>query len=250
MKKTSLLILLLIFMALSACTPKATASSTPTSILVATGDVLTPVPSDLPTDVATDMPVVTATANLSTDQKQYTNDQFKFGFKYPSSWFGPDEYISGNTLRLAVGSDVVYPYGEVPQTPSAVKNSYLVVIQYTKNNQNNGDPNTLYQTLANMKDGESTSGARSVMTRVRAIQLGRFDGFEYISTVSETAQTEYFYTRSVLLLDKQTSDLITILAQPNNVEAPDVAKRPDVYKSIEADNLPMLYQIIESITVE
>lgn len=247
MKKTSLLILLLILMGISACTPKATASPTPTSILVATDDMLTPVPSDLPTDVATDMPVVTATANPSADQKQYTNDQFKFAFKYPSNWFGPDEYISDNTLRLAVGSDVVYPYGQVPETPSNVKNSYLVVIQYTKNTANTVDP---YQTLEKMKDGESTSGARGLLTRVRALQVGRFEGFEYISTVSATAQTEYFYTRNVLLLDKQTNDLITIIAQPNNVEVPDLTKRPDVYQSIDAANLPILYKIIESITAE
>jgi hypothetical protein len=229
MKTTFPLFLLLVLIGVSACAPKTTASPTQTPV---------PVVTDAPTAV---------TATDVADEKQYTNDAFKFRFKYPSNWFGPDEYISDNTLRLAVGSDVVYPYGEVPETPSDVKNSYLVVIQYTKNATNTVD---LYQTLEKMKDGESTSGARGLLTRVRALQVGRFDGFEYISTVSATAQTEYFYTRNVLLLDKQTNDLITIIAQPNNVEVPDLAKRADLYQSIDAANLPMLYKIIESITAE
>ncbi len=149
--------------------------------------------------------------------KLYTNNTFGFGFQYPFNWFGPGEYISDGTLRVEVGSDKVYPYGEPPEQPSDVKNSYNVVIQYTKNNQNSFWKDT-YQSLQNLKDGESLSGAKSLIIRVRQLDIGRFKGFEYISTLSETAQTDHVYGREVMLFDEQTNDLLTIMGQPNNVE--------------------------------
>ncbi len=240
MKKTIPLILSMLFLAISACAPQATAS--PTQPPTDEPAVMT----ETPAPVATDMPTA---VDPPTGKKQYTNSAFKFGFKYPSNWFGPDEYISEQTLRLAVGSDVVYPYGEVPETPSEVKNSYLVVIQYTKNNQNDYWKDT-YQSLANLKDGESLSGARNLTIRVRELQLGRFDGFEYISTLSETAQTEHVYAREIMLFDKQTNDLLSIMAQPNNVEVADPAKWREVYQSIDEANLSILREIVESITAE
>ena len=240
MKKTSTLLLFAIVLTISACTPQATAIPMP---LPATEPAM-PVETHPPIAVSP-----TETAQSAT-LKLYTNSAFKFGFKYPSNWFGPDEYVSGNTLRLAIGSDVVYPYGEVPETPSEVKNSYLVVIQYTKNNQGDNGKDISYQALANMKDGEALSGARNLTIRVRELHLGRFDGFEYISTVSETAQTEYFYTRVILLLDKQTNDLLSILGQPNNVEVGNGASWRDAYQAIDEANLPLFHKIVESIAAE
>jgi hypothetical protein len=240
MKKSLNLLLLTVILAISACAPQTTAA--PTSL-----PATQPAPiTETPAPVTPDTPKIPDT---STDKKQYTNETFKFGFKYPATWFGPDEYISGDTLRLAVGSDVVYPYGEVPEIPSEVKNSYLVVIQYTKNNQNDYWKET-YQALANMKDGESLSGAKNLTIRVRELHLGRFDGFEYISTLSETAQTEHVYLREVILVDKQSNDLLTIMGQPNNVEVSDPAKWRDVYQSIDEANLSTFHEIVESITAE
>ncbi|MBK7455848.1 MAG: hypothetical protein IPJ46_19660 [Anaerolineales bacterium] len=50
----------------------------------------------------------------------------------------PREYISDQTLRIEVGTDKVYPYGtDLAERKSYdLKNSYNVVIQYSKNDQN------------------------------------------------------------------------------------------------------------------
>jgi hypothetical protein len=240
MKKNLTIFLLTIVLTISACAPRATAAPTPP-------------PTDEPTTIAdATAPAVTDTPtapDTSTDKKQYTNETFKFGFKYPAEWFGPDEYISGDSLRVAVGSDTVSPYGEAPETPSEVKDSYQVVIQYTKNNQNDYWKET-YQSLTNMKDGESLSGAKSLTIRVRALQLGRFEGFEYISTLSDTAQTDHVYIRNVILVDTQTNDLLSIMGQPNNVEVSDPANWRDDYQRLDEANLAIFDEIVESITTE
>ncbi len=147
-----------------------------------------------------------------------------------------------------MGSDSVYPYGNPPETPSEVKNSYNVVVQYEKNNQNPYWKDT-YQSLQNLKDGESLSGARSLITRVRQVELGRFIGYEYIFTLPESAQTEHVYGREVMLFDEQTNDLLTIMGQPNNVEVSNGANWRDVYRSIDEANLELFNEIVDSITV-
>ena len=185
--------------------------------------------------------------NAPTNQKNYSNSTFGLSFLYPSDWFGPDEYISGQILRVAVGSDVVLPYGETPDQPSEVKNSYLVVIQFTQNDQV-GSSNEVYQSLSNMKDGESFSTPRSLTIRVRQLMLGRFTGFEYITTLPETAQTEHVYTRNVILTDGQ-SNLISMLGTPNNVEVSSGMDWRVVYQSIDEANFESFHAILESITV-
>ena len=231
MKKSMSLILCAFILALSACAPQATVAPTQP-------------PMDEPTAIA-ETPVPEPSSAPAT--KSYTNSDFGFAFQYPADWFGPDEYISEQTLRLAIGSDVVYPYGEPPEEPSKVKNSYSVVIQYTKNNQNNFFNDT-YQSLMKMQDGESLSGTRSLITRVRQIQMGRFEGFEYTATLSETAQTERFYTREVLLVDKQSNDLLTIMGQPDNVEVGEGTNWREVYQALDEANTAVFRQIVESIT--
>jgi hypothetical protein len=181
-------------------------------------------------------------------QKSYTNSEFGFGFQYPSDWFGPSEYVSGQTLRVEVGSDKVYPYGEIPDQPSDVKSSYDVVIQYTKNNQNSYWKDD-YQSLTDLKDGGSLSGERNLLIRIRSLTVGRFKGFEYITTLSETAQTDRLYIRSVTLFDEQTNDLVTIMGQPDNVEVGNGENWLDAYKKIDEANLAFFHQIVESMTV-
>ncbi|MCJ7567530.1 MAG: hypothetical protein MUO58_08325, partial [Anaerolineales bacterium] len=104
--------------------------------------------------------------------KSYTNNTFGFGFQYPSSWFGPDEYISDQNLRVEVGSDKVYPYGtDRMEQIYGIKNSYYVLIQYSKNDQNPYWKDT-YQSLLKLQDGESLSSARSLVIRVRQLEVG------------------------------------------------------------------------------
>jgi hypothetical protein len=90
--------------------------------------------------------------------------------------------------------------------------------------------------------------ARSLTIRVRQLELGPFKGFEYIATLSETAQTEPFYTREVLLVDEQTNDLLTITGSPNNVAVG--ADWREAYRLVDEANLSLFNQIVESITVE
>ncbi len=203
-----------------------------------------------------DLSVPTESANMipptaaedSAAHKTYTNSQFGLSFQFPASWFGPDEYISDSVLRVAVGSDVVYPYGEVPAQPSEVLNSYLVVLQYSKNDQNLYWKDN-YQALMGLQDGESSSDGRGLIIRVRQIEFGQFKGFEYIATLSESAQTEAAYSREVILVDEQ-SNLITIAGRPNNVEVPSGTAWRDVYKMIDEQNLAFFHKIVESITVQ
>ena len=226
MKKTLITTLLMMILTVSACAPQLTATPLP---------VMTEAPQ---------IPVTEVPA-----EKSYTNSGFGFGFQFPSNWFGPEEYISDPILRVEVGSDKVYPYGTDPaERVYELKNSYNVVIQVSKNDQNQVWKDT-YQTLVNLKDGESVSDARSLTIRVRQFSLGGFEGIEYISTLSETAQTEAVYARQVILINPQTNDLITVMGQPINVEVNDGANWRDVYQSIDEANLAVFREIVESITV-
>jgi hypothetical protein len=230
MKKNFTIFLLTIMLA--ACSPQPAVLPEP-AVLV-------------PTAAASTIPP-TAVEDSAT-HKTYTNSQFGLSFQYPAGWFGPDEYISDSVLRVAVGSDVVYPYGEVPSQPSEVLNSYLVVLQYSKNDQNLYWKDN-YETLTGLQDGESSSDGRGLIIRVRQIEVGPFTGFEYIATLSESAQTEPAYSREVILVNAQ-SNLITIAGRPNNVEVPNGAAWRDIYKMIDEQNLALFHQIVESITVQ
>jgi hypothetical protein len=232
MKKIFTPFLLIFVFATSACAPLAAPA---TASLPGIGPVSSPVP---PTEV-----------KPSAALKVYTNDMFGLSFQFPPNWYGPSEYVSDGTLRVEVGSDVVYPYGEQPEHPSGVKNSYNVVIQYTKNNQNLYWSDT-YQSLQTLKDGESLSSARSILIRVRQLNLGKFIGFEYITTLPESAQTDHVYIRSIILLDKQTNDLLSILGQPNNVEVNQGAAWRDVYQALDEANLTSFEEIVKSLTIK
>jgi len=88
-----------------------------------------------------------------------------------------------------------------------------------------------------------------MIIRVRQLELGRFKGFEYISTLSETAQTEHVYGREVILIDEQ-SNLLTVFGTPSNVEVSNSEEWRDVYQMIDEANLTIFHEIIETITIE
>ena len=238
MKKTLPVLLLSILLA-TACAPRVT--STP----------LPPVATQSATSVATNTPiaVMPTPAETPVTPQSYSNSSFGISFQFPFDWFGPDEYISGQTLRVEVGSDIVYPYGNPPETPAGANNSYHVVIQYMKNNQNQFWKDT-YQSLQNLKDGESVSDARSLIIKVKQLDLGRFTGFEYIFTLPETAQTDHVYGREVMLLDGQTNDMLTITGQPNNVEVSNGSNWRDIYRTIDEANLTSFNEIVQSLSVK
>jgi hypothetical protein len=207
-----------------------------------------PAETVIPVQTQPDIVVPTTAAEESAKHKTYTNEQFGLSFQYPASWFGPDEYFSDPILRVAVGSDVVQPYGGSPTEPTGVVNSYLVVLQYSQNDQNQYWKDN-YQIVLNLQDGESLSDGRGLIIRVREIDLGRFKGFEYIATLSENAQSEASYSREVILVDEQ-SNLITVSGRPNNVEVPSGSAWRDIYKMIDEQNLAFFHDIVESITAQ
>ena len=226
MKKTIALLIPLVLFSLSACLPHPSVD-----------------PAPLPAEEILAQPPLSETAPAQ--DKQYANTDFSLSFSYPIDWFGPDEYVSGDTLRVAIGSDVVYPYGTDRSDQVLTRpNSYYVVVQYTKNNQNSFWLDT-YQKLTAMQDGESLSDARSRIIRVRQLTLGNFSGFEYIATLSDTAQTEPVYSREVILVDDQ-SNLLTISGSPNNVEIPAGANWRDLYRAVDEQYQDTFHAILES----
>ena len=102
----------------------------------------------------------------------------------------------------------------------------------------------------NLKDGESSSDGRGLIIRIGELNLGGFKGIEYISTLSETAQTEPVYVRQVILFRDQSDDLLSIMGQPNNVEVNDEANWRDVYRIVDEENSVIFHEIVESITVQ
>lgn len=247
MNKTIIaLFLLSVLLTMQACAPRAAAPAqpTPTPQITEVAATATPAPSATPPD-ATLLPTE---PDPSTLWKPYANSDFGLRFQVPPGWFGPDVYAVENTLRLEVGSDVVYPYGTSPEERiTTLKNAYYVTIQYARNDQNTYWRETL-QSLAGLQDGEALSDARSLIIKVRDLRLGRYQGAEFISTLSETAQTEPVYARQVILVDEQ-SNLLTVMGSPANVETGGAGWR-EAYRQVDADNQEIFRQMVESIAVE
>jgi hypothetical protein len=234
------LFLWMIILLMSTCSPIVTAAPTPLPATETTAPVPTQIPvTASPTEV-----------DQSDIWKLYTNSAFGFSFQYPSTWFGPDEYVSDQTLHLSVGSDIVYPHGTSGEEQIyAIANSYYVVIQYMQNKPDHFWSD-FYQALAMLQDGESLRGNRSLIIRVRQLDHGGFTGFEYISTLSEMAQTEYFYSREIILYNEQSNDLLTIMGSPNNVEISDGTDWRAAYQMVDEANLDIFHQVVESIVIE
>jgi hypothetical protein len=255
---------LILLLLLSACS--STSTSMPEAQSQLTPSALLPTATNLPTEIPTptvtqDLAAITLTTETPLDPatgwKSYTDSSTGLSFQFPPAWYGPDVYAFDQGVRLEVGSDKVYPYGTDPLDRVYEKqNSYYVVIQYTKNSNHwtldeyrqNQPWSETYLSLLNLKDGESRSGLRDLVTRVRKVQVGGFEGLEFISTLSETAQTDMSYARQVVLFDKDLNAL-TIMGTPNNVEVPDKSAWREVYSQIDQANLDNFHKIVESIAV-
>jgi hypothetical protein len=227
MNKAITFLIPLTLFSLSACLPHPSVDSAP-----------------LPVEETLAQPSLSSTSLA--ENNRYANTDFGLSFSYPSDWFGPDEYVSGDTLRIAIGSDVVYPYGTDRADQALTRpNSYYIVVKYTKNNWNTYWQDT-YQNLTAMQDGESLSDIRSRIIRVRQINLDDLHGFEYIATLSDTAQTEPIYSREVILVDDQ-SNLLTISGSPNTVEIPAGADWRDHYRAVDEQYQDIFNSILASM---
>lgn len=234
MNRISVPIMFLIVCMISACSFSVTVPSLPAK---------TEVPQ-IPTASST------ATTAPSPELRPYYNDMMGLSFQYPSNWFGPDEYISDQTLRVEVGSDKVYPYGTgLEERIYEQRNSYYVVIQFSRNDQTQYWKD-IYQSLLTLKDGEewSTDG-HGVMIRVGELTIREFSGIEFISTLPIEAQTEPVYSRHILLFDGQ-SNLLSIMGTPNNVDFSIAENWRDAYRMVDEANIEVFHQIARSVSIK
>jgi hypothetical protein len=229
MRKLILPLLLIVSTTLAACSPQ---TATPAE----TAEI--PLPT-LTTATAT------PEATSATDQL-YSNADFGLSFTFPKDWYGPDEYVSGDSLRVAVGSDVVYPYGtDLAEQKPTRSNTYQIVLQFDRSDSNEAWPNT-FDRLASLQDGQEISDIRSKLIRVRALSLGNYQGYEYIATLADTASTEPVYSRVILLRDDQ-GHLLNLMGSPNNVEIPRGQGWKELFTQIDAENQPLFAALYESL---
>ena len=99
-----------------------------------------------------------------------------------------------------------------------------------------------------MKDGETKSDLRSKLIRIKQTNIGNYKGVEYISTLSETAQTEWLYSREVFLIN-DNYDTVRIQGSPNNVEVVNKSEWKTAYQQIDEANLPIFRDLVNSISL-
>jgi len=220
-------------------------------------DEITFPPTEIVQDIPDSTPTPEATENPFGDWTEYTNETTGFKYLYPTDWYGPEVYESEGSLRIEVGSDLVYPYGtDRTEQTTTIPDSYYITVQYFENIQGrNWDDFTnsgwidSYLGLLNMEDGESITTARSLTIRVREFSLGDFQGLEYIATLPDTAQTERVYIREIMAFDGNLNWL-RITGSPNLVEITDPENWKDDYRRVDQANLEFFSRLAESIVIK
>ena len=202
------------------------------------------------------MPPPEPTENPFGDWMEYTNESIQFRFLYPSDWYGPEVDQQEGSLRVEVGSDVVYPYGtDRTEQITTIPDSYSITIIYFENTTgrtwddfvNNGWID-IYLGLLDLQDGESITTLRSLSIREREVSLGNFTGLEYIVTLSDTAQTEIGYIREVMAFDEELNWL-RVIGSPQMVEIADESKWKDDYIRVDQAYLDIFRTLVESIII-
>lgn len=233
---------LLSLLALAACAqqqPTAVPTVEPPAAIKSPTSTVAVVPTEQPTDVP---------PQATPSTKEYVNSTLGLRFQFPAAWQGPDVYEWENGVRLEVGTDVVYPYGTgLDERHYTLADAYTVTVQYDA--KGSRQPDAMAADLLELADGESVSGPRSQITRVRAVQVGGFSGVEYIVTLPDSAQTEFFYTRNVMLSDAQ-SNLLSIMGNPNNVQPAEGESLRDAYQRVDAVHEQAFHNLVDSIQVE
>ena len=78
-------------------------------------------------------PTPEATHNPYGDWMEYSNELIGFRYLFPAAWYGPEVNETEDSLRLVVGSDLVYPYGtDRTEQITTIPDSYYITIQYFK----------------------------------------------------------------------------------------------------------------------
>lgn len=188
---------------------------------------------------------------LNSNTLTYKDDKFNVTYNYPKDWFGPDIYNYENGFRFEIGNAKVYPYGtDRSERQYPTGNNYFIVAQFDKRpTENEGYALTQYNTLKDLKEGDSIKNMRNLTTKVRNININinGLTGVEYISTLSETAQTEMFYIREAILVNSN-QDTITIRGSADGVIIEDVANWKSYYEDIDEDNLKVFTDFVNSVS--
>jgi hypothetical protein len=215
----------------------------------------------LPTSTVQALPdpsaIPLATENPFGDWSEYRNEGFGFRVLFPTAWFGPEVSESEGSLRLEVGSDQVYPYGtDRTEQITTIPDSYYIIIQYFENSDGKSWDDYIssgwidtYQGLLDMEDGGSISTARSLAIRVKEVNLGSFQGLEYIVTLPEGAQTERVYLREIMAFDDELNWL-RITGSPNLVEIADPADWKADFSRVDQSNLEIFNQLAGSLEIK
>ena len=215
----------------------------------------------IPTSTDQELPDPTpspeVTENTFGDWMEYSNETTGFRYLYPSFWYGPDAYETEGSLRLVVGSDVVYPYGTSREDQiTTVPDSYSITIQYFENIEGrtwddfiNSGWIDAYLGLVELENGGSITTLRSLTIREKEITLGDFQGLEYISTLSEIAQTERVYLREIMAFDDDLNWL-RITGSPNLVVIMDPNNWKDDFSRVDLANLDIFTTLAESIEIK
>lgn len=212
-----------------------------------------------PEDIVVDEPAPTpeATENPFGDWMEYKNEDVGFRFLYPADWFGPEVSASEGSLRIEIGSDIVYPYGTSREEQiTSIPDSYYILIQYIENTTerswedytSSGWIDT-YLALQEMEDGQFTLTPRSVATRIGEVTLGDFSGLMYLATIPDSAQTERVYLREAMLFDSELNWL-RISATPNMVQIADPEKWKNDYARVDTAHLETFLTLLNSIEIE
>ena len=246
LRRISTISCLIVALVISGC------SSTPQ-----TSPPATPVPT---TQIEPAPAVSTLTPEAAPDPvspwTEYEYEAFHFNFSYPTDWFGPDVYEADGSLRIAIGSDVVYPYGTNREDQiSTIPDAYYITIQYNQNQSNltwddlvNSGWITTYLELQDLEPGATSSTIRSLAIKVRDINLGDFKGVEYIFTLPDTAQTERVYGREIVAFDENLN-MLRIMGSPNLVTINNESNWKTDYQRVDESYQEIFRFIADSIIV-
>lgn len=220
-----------------------------------------PTPTHEPATAVGPMPTedieITPTDDSIGGWTSFEDDTFGLSFSYPADWNGPEVNRYDSGIGVEVGSDTVYPFGTgLEDRNYTVPDAYFISVSYTQNTQGwdwdeliqNSPWMETYTELLELEDGEAITTPRSLTTRVGEVQVGSFSGLEYTSTLSETAQTEIFYAREVLLFD-QDLNYIRVSGGPNNVQIGSDEDWRAAYQRVDAEHNEIFDRLVDSLSV-
>jgi hypothetical protein len=212
-------------------------------------------------DPTAEPPATPPAPSPTSDWKTFQYDAYGISFSYPPDWYGPDMHEDLEGIHFQIGSDVVYPFGtDRSERIYTKQDAYYLTIDYYENVENLSleeypvrQPWSQpllhnYSSLLAMADGESLSDVRDLIIRKRAIAIGQFTGMEFIFTLSDTAETERYFSRQILAFD-EARNLLHITGMPNNVDLSNPENWKDAYQAVDLAYEGIFTEVVNSIRI-